>query len=81
LEDQKLGGAATAILGHKMPNSQADERERLARVTEQHYNRSQRIDLKAEGMALWVKSLLTAYEKERSVNRRGVPTPIGKLTY
>jgi integrase len=65
LEDQKLGGAATAILGHKMPNSQVDERERLARVTEQHYNRSQRIDLKAEGMALWVKSLLTAYEKER----------------
>jgi integrase len=65
LEDRKLGGAATAILGHKMPNSQADERERLARVTEQHYNRSQRIDLKAEGMALWVKALLTAYEKER----------------
>jgi len=67
LEDQRLGGAATAILGHKMPNSQVDERERLAPVTEQHYNRSQRIGLKAEGMALWVKHLLTAYEKERRV--------------
>jgi hypothetical protein len=34
-------------------------------VTEQHYNRSQRIGLKAEGMALWVRALVAAYEKER----------------
>jgi hypothetical protein len=33
-------------------------------VTEQHYSRSQRIDLKAEGMALWTKALLAAYAKE-----------------
>ncbi|QQN67366.1 hypothetical protein JIR23_21390 [Bradyrhizobium diazoefficiens] len=66
LEDRRLGGAASAILGHKQPNSDPsrEERERLARVTEQHYNHSQRIRLKAEGMALWVKALLSAYNRE-----------------
>jgi G:T/U-mismatch repair DNA glycosylase len=42
-----------------------DEREKLAPVTEQHYSRSQRIDLMAEGMALWTKALLASYESER----------------
>ena len=65
LDDKRLGGAATAILGHKMAHSSINEREQLASVTEQHYNRSQKIDLKAEGMALWVKTLLSACEKER----------------
>jgi hypothetical protein len=60
-----LGGAATAILGHKMDHDRVDERERMATVTEQHYNLSQRIGLKAEGMALWTKTLLAAYMKER----------------
>ncbi|WP_229186737.1 tyrosine-type recombinase/integrase [Bradyrhizobium oropedii] len=59
LEDRRLGGAASAILGHKQPNSDSsrEERERLAPVTEQHYNNSQRIRLKADGMALWVTRL------------------------
>jgi integrase len=65
LDDNRLGGAATAILGHKTDHDRVDERERMASVTEQHYNRSQRIGLKAEGMALWVKTLLAAYKKER----------------
>ena len=65
LDDNRLGGAATAILGHKMAHSNINEREQLASVTEQHYNRSQKIDLKAEGMALWVKALLTTCDKER----------------
>jgi integrase len=65
LDDRRLGGAATAILGHKTTNSQMDEREKLAPVTEQHYNRSQKIGLKAEGMKVWVRALLAAYEKER----------------
>ncbi|MBR0777215.1 hypothetical protein JQ625_20435 [Bradyrhizobium diazoefficiens] len=64
LDDKRLGGAATAILGHKTDHDRVDERERMASVTEQHYNRSQRIGLKAEGMALWVKALLAAYAKE-----------------
>jgi integrase len=75
LDDRRLGGAATAILGHKTPYSRADERELLAPVTEQHYNRSQKIDLKAEGMMLWVKALLTACEKERRLVCRREATP------
>jgi integrase len=65
LDDRRLGGAATAILGHKISTSKIEEREKLAPVTEQHYNRSQKIDLKAEGMALWVEALLVAYKDER----------------
>ncbi|MCA1474142.1 hypothetical protein [Bradyrhizobium sp. NBAIM08] len=70
LDDRKLGGAASAILGHKQPkqrnsDSSREERERLAPVTEQHYNHSQRIRLKAEGMAPWVKTLLSAYNREQ----------------
>jgi len=64
LDDRRLGGAATAILGHKMLHDRVNERERMATVTEQRYNRSQRIGLKAEGMTLWVKALLAAYKKE-----------------
>jgi integrase len=64
LDDHRLGGAATAILGHKTDHDRVDERERMATVSEQHYNRSQRIGLKAEGMQLWVKAILAAYQKE-----------------
>lgn len=70
LDDRRLGGAATAILGHKSSTSRMDEREKLAPVTEQHYSRSQKIDLKAEGMALWTKALIAAYERERRKIRR-----------
>jgi integrase len=65
LDDKRLGGAATAILGHKTDHDRVEERERMATVTDQHYNRSQRIALKAEGMELWVKTLLAAYKKEK----------------
>jgi hypothetical protein len=64
LDDKRLGGAATAILGHKTSTGKTKEREKLAAVTEQHYNQSQKIALKAEGMALWVKTLLAAYARE-----------------
>jgi integrase len=70
LDERRLGGAATAILGHKSSTSRMDEREKLAPVTEQHYSRSQKIDLKAEGMLLWTKALLAAYEHERTKIRR-----------
>lgn len=59
---QSQSGSATAILAHKTSNGKTKDRQRLAPVTEQHYSRSQRIDLKAEGMAL--KALLAAYAKE-----------------
>jgi integrase len=69
LDDRRLGGAATAILGHKTPHHRTEEREKLATVTEQHYNQSQKIDLKAEGMALWVKAILAAFEKEHKKSK------------
>jgi hypothetical protein len=52
------------------------ERERMAPVTEIHYNSSQRIALKAEGMALWTRAVLAACEKERKARRRKVPPPL-----
>jgi integrase len=76
LDDRRLGGAATAILGHKTDHDRVDERERMASVTEQHYNRSQRIGLKAEGMALWVKALLAAYQSEQKKFRDLRPVPL-----
>ena len=80
LDDRRLGGAATAILGHKTDHDRVDSRERMATITEQHYNRSQRIGLKAEGMALWAKTLLAAYAKESRKFRDMRPGRIGSLT-
>jgi hypothetical protein len=75
MEDRRLGGAASAILGHKLPHDEMPERERMAPVTEIHYNSSQRIALKAEGMALWTRAILEACEKERKALRRKAPPP------
>lgn len=65
LGDRRLGGAGSAILAHK-PSRNEDERERTEAVTRLHYDRSQRISLKAEGMAMWVDAVLEAYERERA---------------
>lgn len=65
LDDNRLGGAASAILGHQLDNDKMPEEERRARVTEQHYNSSQRLPLKAEGMKIWVDAILDACERER----------------
>jgi integrase len=65
LDDRRLGGAASAILGHKLQNDKMPEEERMAEVTEIHYNSSQRISLKGEGLKLWVDTILDACERER----------------
>ena len=65
LDDHRLGGAASAILGHKTSRLNLSDRERLAPITELHYNQSQKIELKADGMKLWVRALLTACSRER----------------
>ena len=67
LDLEKLGGAGSAILAHKAAaRGGADaERELAAAITLKHYIHSQRLDLKAEGMALWVAAVLQAYETER----------------
>jgi hypothetical protein len=65
LDDNRLGGAASAILGHKLQNEKMPDEERMAEVTELHYNSSQRISLKADGMKLWVDAVLDACDRER----------------
>ena len=72
LDDRRLGGAASAILGHKLQNDKMPEEERMAEVTELHYNSSQRISLKAEGMKLWVDAILDACEHERTKIKKRV---------
>jgi integrase len=72
---KRLGGAATAILGHKLQNAIADERQKIAAVTDTHYNTGENIDLMAEGMKLWVDALLAAYAREK---KRFRPMPDGR---
>ncbi|MGN7124529.1 integrase arm-type DNA-binding domain-containing protein [Methylorubrum thiocyanatum] len=73
LSDRRLGGAASAILDHEAGVTE-DERDRRSAVTRLHYDRSQRIPLKAEGMALWVGEVLAAYGREREA-LAGLPAP------
>jgi len=68
---KRLGGAATAILGHKLQSAIADERQKIAAVTDTHYNTGENIDLMAEGMKLWVDALLIAYAREKRNFRPG----------
>ncbi len=65
LGDRRLGGAASAILSHKEAKTE-NEKERVAPVTRLHYDRGQRMALKAEGIELWVAAVLEAYERERA---------------
>lgn len=66
LDERRLGGAGSAILAHKAGRSE-DERERVEHVTRLHYARGQRMGLKAEGMEVWVRAVLDAYQAERAV--------------
>jgi integrase len=52
LSEMGLGGATSAILGHKIEGKKVPERELTAKVTEAHYNTSQKITLKADGVAV-----------------------------
>lgn len=65
LGDRRLGGAASAILSHKEGKGES-EKERTAAVTRLHYDRGQRMALKAEGMEMWVAAVIEAYERERA---------------
>lgn len=69
LDMERLGGAASAILAHRPPSAKGDpgqERELAQAITLRHYVHSQRLDLKAEGMAVWVRAVLEAYEAEHA---------------
>jgi hypothetical protein len=68
LGDHGLGGAASAIVAHRKYSDKLKleyERESMLPVTELHYNRSQKLGLKVEGMTLWTKAILDAYEVEK----------------
>ncbi|GLS55057.1 MULTISPECIES: integrase arm-type DNA-binding domain-containing protein [Methylobacteriaceae] len=65
LGDRRLGGAASAILSHKDGKGE-NEKEKVATVTRLHYDRGQRMALKAEGMELWVSAVVEAFERERA---------------
>jgi hypothetical protein len=65
LDDNRLGGAASAILAHKLVNDDLPEEETMAAITESHYNSSQKIALKVEGMKLWSSTIFKTYESER----------------
>lgn len=64
-DDIRLGGAGSALLGH-VSRRDDDDRQRVADVTRIHYARSQRLDLKTEGMEKWVAAVIAAYEEESS---------------
>jgi hypothetical protein len=65
LDDQRLGGAGSAILAHR-PAKTENEREKVEAVTRLHYAKSQRLGLKAEGMQAWVAAVLEAYAIEKA---------------
>ncbi|PVE20616.1 hypothetical protein DC522_31210 [Microvirga sp. KLBC 81] len=66
LDDCRLGGAASAILAHR-ENRKDEEtaKERTLPVTRIHYSRAQRLDLKAEGMTVWIEAILRTYQVEK----------------
>lgn len=69
LDLERLGGAGSAILAHTRRKAAGDadeERELAQAITLRHYIHSQRMELKAEGMELWVAAVLAAYEAERA---------------
>jgi hypothetical protein len=80
LRDHRLGGSASAILDHTMDKKEreANERERTALVTRRHYDQSQRMDLKAEGMELWCRAVLEAYGTAKAT-LAALPAPEPRL--
>lgn len=65
LDERRLGGAGSAILAHLTDKSDNDA-DKVEKVTRLHYALSQRLPLKAEGMALWVDAVLEAYQAEKA---------------
>ncbi len=65
LDDEGLGGAASAILAHSRDKGD-DEKARIEDVTRRVYAKAQRLALKAAGMEPWVAHVLAAYERERA---------------
>ncbi|ACK82828.1 integrase arm-type DNA-binding domain-containing protein [Methylorubrum extorquens] len=74
LDDEDLGGAASAILAHKT-GKKDPEHARLEDVTRKVYAKAQRLDLKARGMEAWVPAVIAAYEREKAALDRAASRP------
>ncbi len=67
--DQSLpSSAASAILDHAPDGDEPAARE--AQVTRDHYNKSQRLELKAAGLNIWSSAVLAEYEELLETERR-----------
>lgn len=64
LSDEDLGGSGSAILAHSTGRSEK-EHEQVEDITRRVYDKSQRLELKARGMAAWVEHVMATYERER----------------
>jgi integrase len=64
LDDEELGGAASAILAHS--RGKASEEAKVEDITRRVYAKAQRLDLKAKGMEAWASHVIAAYERERA---------------
>ncbi|MEH2500258.1 hypothetical protein V1294_006737 [Bradyrhizobium sp. AZCC 1678] len=53
--------AASAMLGHVLPNDNDVDWRRMSKTTEDYYLTAQHMDLKAEAMKLWSEALVKAY--------------------
>lgn len=65
LDDEDLGGAASAILAHSRGKA-SEEEAKVEDITRRVYAKAQRLDLKARGMEPWVSHVLAAYEREKA---------------
>jgi hypothetical protein len=64
LDFHKLGGASSAVLSHReRRDGKKAERERMLPVTKLHYHHDQQIFLKADGLDLWTKAVLSKYRE------------------
>ncbi len=77
LDMERLGGSGSAILAHSKAKANGDdggERELPSAITLRHYIHSQRMDLKALGMEVWVAAVMEAYARERAAFDARMPT-------
>ncbi|MFC4171638.1 hypothetical protein ACFOYU_06155 [Microvirga sp. GCM10011540] len=82
LTDLELpGGAASAILDHADAEREEDPDSRQAKVTQDHYDRSHKLNLKHRALEAWSSAVITEYntllleERRRRFGRLGLSGP------
>jgi integrase len=70
LTDLQLpGGAASAVLDHADAERDDDPQSRQAKVTQDHYDRSHKLDLKHMALERWSEKVLKEYERLLAAER------------